>query len=78
MLKLFQSKRIRSALITAALLISALALIAAPSEAMEGAKEGLHLCFNVIVPSLFPFFVLSSKQHRLYPSRVTQPSRRAP
>lgn len=60
MLKLFQSKRIRSALITAALLISALALIAAPSEAMEGAKEGLHLCFNVIVPSLFPFFVLSS------------------
>ena len=60
MLKLFQSKRIRSILLTAALLLSAAALIAAPGEAMEGAKEGLHLCFNVIVPSLFPFFVLSS------------------
>ena len=60
MLKLFQSKKLRGALLTAALLISAFALIAAPGEAMEGAKEGLQLCFNVIVPSLFPFFVLSS------------------
>ena len=60
MLKLFQSKKLRGALITAALLISAFALIAAPGEAMEGAKEGLQLCFNVIVPSLFPFFVMSS------------------
>ncbi len=60
MLKLFQSKKIRSALLTAALLIAAVALIAAPGESMEGGKEGLLLCFNVIIPSLFPFFVLSS------------------
>ena len=31
-----------------------------PGEAINGAKDGLALCFNVIVPSLFPFFVLSS------------------
>ena len=27
---------------------------------MEAAKSGLALCYNVIIPSLFPFFVLSS------------------
>lgn len=31
-----------------------------PKEAMEAAKSGLTLCYNVIIPSLFPFFVLSS------------------
>lgn len=60
MLKLFQSKKLRTGLVTAALIIAALALIAAPDQAIAGAKSGLTLCFNVIVPSLFPFFVLSS------------------
>lgn len=60
MLKLFQSKRLRNGLVTAALVVAALALVAAPGEAIDGAKSGLTLCFNVIVPSLFPFFVLSS------------------
>ena len=60
MLKLLRSKQIRGSLLTAALLISAAALVFAPEEAMEGAKRGLMLCLNVIVPSLFPFFVLSS------------------
>lgn len=60
MLKLFQSKRLRNALVTAALMVAALALVAAPGEAITGAKNGLTLCFNVIVPSLFPFFVLSA------------------
>ena len=60
MLKLLRSKQIRGSLLTAALLISAAALVFAPEEAMEGAKSGLTLCLNVIVPSLFPFFVLSS------------------
>lgn len=60
MLKLFQSKKIRGWLVTAALLCCAVALIAAPGQAIEGAKSGLTLCFNVILPSLFPFFVLSS------------------
>ena len=51
MLKLLRSKKIRSSLVTAALLCAAIALIAAPGEAVTGAKEGLSLCFNVIVPS---------------------------
>ena len=60
MLKLIRSNLFRSRLTAIALLCAAIALIAAPNEAMEGAKSGLSLCFNVIVPSLFPFFVLSS------------------
>ena len=60
MLRLFQWKKLKSKLLTAALLLSALALIAAPDQAAAGAKSGLSLCFNVIVPSLFPFFVLSA------------------
>lgn len=60
MLKLLQIKKFRGKLLTIALLCAAAALIMAPGEAMEGAKSGLSLCFNVIVPSLFPFFILSS------------------
>ncbi len=60
MLKLIRSNLVRSRLVTIGLLCAAVALIAAPGEAIEGAKSGLSLCFNVIIPSLFPFFVLSS------------------
>jgi len=44
----------------AGLLWSTLALVMWPQQAMEAMKSGLRLCGNVIVPSLFPFFVLSS------------------
>ena len=60
MLRLFRSKKLRGSLLTAALLLSAAALVLAPAQAAEGVREGLRLCFNVIVPSLFPFFVLST------------------
>ena len=60
MLRLLREKRVRDALAALALLVATAGLVAAPGEAIEGAKEGLSLCFNVIVPSLFPFFVLSS------------------
>lgn len=60
MLRLLREKRVRDALVALALLVATAGLVAAPGEAIEGAKEGLSLCFNVIVPSLFPFFVLSS------------------
>ena len=53
MLRLLRQKKVRDALAASALVIS-------PGEAINGAKDGLALCFNVIVPSLFPFFVLSS------------------
>ena len=42
------------------LLCATLALLVDPQSAMEAARNGLTLCGNVIIPSLFPFFVLSS------------------
>lgn len=60
MLRLLRKKKIRDALVGLALFIATAALVAAPDQAIAGAKDGLTLCFNVIVPSLFPFFVLSS------------------
>ncbi len=42
------------------LLLVTLGLILWPREAMDAMREGLKLCGNVILPSLFPFFVLSS------------------
>ena len=35
-------------------------LLLFPAEAAEGARQGLSVCAGVIVPSLFPFLVLSS------------------
>ena len=49
---------LRDSLLGLGLLLAAAALVAAPQEAITGAKHGLTLCFNVIIPSLFPFFVL--------------------
>ena len=60
LLRLLREKKVRDALVGLALLIATAGLVAAPGEAITGAKDGLALCFNVIVPSLFPFFVLSS------------------
>ena len=60
MLAILRKKGVRDGLLGLALLICAAALVLVPQEAMAGAKDGLTLCFNVIVPSLFPFFVLSS------------------
>lgn len=60
MLRLLRQQKVRDALAGLALLIATAGLVAAPGEAIAGAKDGLVLCFNVIVPSLFPFFVLSS------------------
>lgn len=60
MLRLLREKKVRDALAGLALLIATAGLVASPAQAIAGAKDGLTLCFNVIVPSLFPFFVLSS------------------
>ena len=42
------------------LVAGAFALLLWPQESTRAAKDGLMLCYNVILPSLFPFFVLSS------------------
>lgn len=60
MLGILRQKWLRELFVTMGVLVFAAALVAAPQQAVEGAKNGLALCFNVIVPSLFPFFVLSS------------------
>ena len=60
MLKLLREKKIRDALAGLALVIATAGLVILPDQAISGAKDGLALCYNVIVPSLFPFFVLSS------------------
>ena len=41
-------------------LLFALALLRFPQEAAQAVREGLLLCFETVVPSLFPFFVVVS------------------
>lgn len=50
----------RDALLGAGLLVCVAALLLYPTQATQAGREGLALCGNVLLPSLFPFFVLSS------------------
>lgn len=50
----------RDILLGTGLICSVFALIYWPQEGTAAAVRGLQLCYNVIIPSLFPFFVLSS------------------
>ncbi len=45
--------------LAAAAFLGLLILILDSRTALEGAREGLELCLRTVVPSLFPFFVLS-------------------
>ena len=58
--RLLGKQKYRDLFLGLGLLFSALALVSWPQQAMAAMKDGLTLCGNVIVPSLFPFFVLSS------------------
>lgn len=58
--KLVGKAQYRDVLLGAGLLWATLALVLWPEQAMEAMRDGLKLCGNVILPSLFPFFVLSS------------------
>lgn len=40
--------------------LAILGLIIVPKETSEAARAGVYLCLDVIIPSLFPFFVLST------------------
>ncbi len=57
---LLQKQSVREILLGSALLCCALALVCWPREVSAAVREGLTLCGNVIIPSLFPFFILSS------------------
>ena len=75
--RLLSRQRYRDILLGLGLLLAAGALVLWPSQAMEAARTGLALCGNVIIPSLFPFFVLSSLVVELgmsrYLGRLLQP-----
>ena len=58
--RLFSRRKYRDLILGLALLCAVLALMRWPQESMAAARDGLALCGNVIIPSLFPFFVLSS------------------
>lgn len=60
MLRLLTRPALREGAWAAALLVATLAMVLAPQQAMEGARNGLTLCGNVIIPSLFPFLILSA------------------
>jgi sporulation integral membrane protein YlbJ len=53
-------KKIYEACLFLAIGTAIAALIFYPAQSTSAAKDGLALCANVIVPSLFPFFVLST------------------
>ncbi|MEG2000193.1 MAG: nucleoside recognition domain-containing protein [Evtepia sp.] len=46
--------------LTVSLLLFALLLLSFPAQSTAAAKYGITLCLDVMIPSLFPFFVLSS------------------
>lgn len=58
--RLLAKPRLRAALVGLGLLCAALALIAWPAQSAAAVREGMALCANVVIPSLFPFFVLAS------------------
>lgn len=60
MLRALTKAEYRDLLLGAALLAAGAALLLYPEQSMEAGRQGLQLCANVIIPSLFPFFVLSS------------------
>jgi len=60
MLRTLTRAKYRDLVLGAALLCAAAALMVYPQQSMQAGRDGLQLCFNVIIPSLFPFFVLSS------------------
>ena len=50
-----QSTRSRGLLPLSAALCVMILMLLCSQEAVEGAKRGLGLCANMIIPSLFPF-----------------------
>lgn len=60
MSRLLGKQWVRDLFLGLALLCATLALMLDPGASMQAARDGLALCYNVIIPSLFPFFVLSS------------------
>ena len=54
-----KSKQLFSILSASIVFAAIILLLAEPERAMDGAWQGLSLCCQIIIPSLFPFLVLS-------------------
>ncbi len=59
-MKHLSGKRIGTAVVTAGILLAAGALLCFPAAAADGARRGIGYCLNLLIPSLFPFMVLSA------------------
>ena len=77
MSRLLSIRKVYDMFVLCALALAMFALIRFPEESISAAAEGLRLSFHVIIPSLFPFFVLSGLMIRLgltqYFGRVLEP-----
>lgn len=62
---MIKKKRIVDIIICCGLFSAILGLVMFPSDMVGAASDGVELCLQVIIPSLFPFFVLSSLIVRL-------------
>jgi len=60
MSRLLTSRKIYDFFMLSGLFLSIFALLRFPTQSIDAATEGLRLSANVIIPSLFPFFVLSN------------------
>ncbi len=58
--RMFRTKYGRDVVLGVALSLTTLGFVLFPQECVAAGRTGLALCGNVIVPSLFPFFVLAS------------------
>ena len=52
--------KLRRILFFLLLAVCAAGLLLFPRQSAQAARDGMSLCFRTIIPSLFPFFVLSS------------------
>lgn len=60
MSRVLSHPRLRDGLFACAILLMLSALLLLPAQSVDAARDGIQLCLNVILPSLFPFFVLST------------------
>lgn len=60
MSRILSRPKLRNGIFYIGILLMLFALVLFPKEAVSAAQNGVELCINVILPSLFPFFVLST------------------
>ena len=60
MSRVLSRPELRDGIFGVGLLLMLFALVLLPAQSVAAARDGVELCLNVILPSLFPFFVLST------------------